>query len=150
MDSVPILALSQVIQLAVAPVFLLTGIAGFLSVLSNRLNRVVDRTRFLTQRIRKIELDKHREQLNNEVILLKKRTQIIIWAIRLAVSGALVICLVVMCLFIGDYALLELTTLITFLFVTAMMLVIFSLLLLLLEVSSSTKYLRNSIEHLFE
>jgi hypothetical protein len=38
MDSVPIHAIAQVIQLAVAPVFMLTGIAGFLSVLSHRLS----------------------------------------------------------------------------------------------------------------
>jgi hypothetical protein len=38
-------ALSSVIQLAVAPVFLLAGIAGLLNVLSVRLDRAVDRVR---------------------------------------------------------------------------------------------------------
>jgi len=55
MDSVPIHAIAEVIQLAVAPVFLLTGIAGFLSVLSHQLSRVVDRTRVVKRFMYDIE-----------------------------------------------------------------------------------------------
>lgn len=43
------LVISEAIQLGIAPVFLLTGIAGLLSVMTNRLARVVDRTRFVQQ-----------------------------------------------------------------------------------------------------
>lgn len=39
--------IAHVIQLAVAPVFLLTGVAGILSVLTNRLARIIDRARVL-------------------------------------------------------------------------------------------------------
>ena len=42
---------AQVIQLAVAPVFLLTGVGAILSVLVNRLGRVVDRFRVLEQNL---------------------------------------------------------------------------------------------------
>ena len=41
--------IAVVIQLAVAPVFLLAGIAGMLNVLSVRLGRVVDRARVVNQ-----------------------------------------------------------------------------------------------------
>ena len=37
-------SIASVIQLAVAPVFLLAGIAGLLGVLSTRLGRIIDRT----------------------------------------------------------------------------------------------------------
>ena len=37
--------LAQIISLAVAPVFLLAGIAGFLNVMSGRLGRIIDRAR---------------------------------------------------------------------------------------------------------
>ncbi|MEP0495803.1 MAG: DUF2721 domain-containing protein, partial [Paraglaciecola sp.] len=37
--------IAEIIQLAVAPVFMLTGIAGFLNVMSGRLGRIVDRAR---------------------------------------------------------------------------------------------------------
>jgi Protein of unknown function (DUF2721). len=43
--------IAHVIQLSVAPVFLLAGISGFLSVLSIRLSRIVDRARLLEDRL---------------------------------------------------------------------------------------------------
>ena len=52
MQAAPVIEISQVITLAVAPVFLLAGIAGFLTVLSHRLSRVVDRTRQVNRYIR--------------------------------------------------------------------------------------------------
>ena len=43
--------LAQVIQIVVAPVFMLTGIAGFLNVMSGRLGRIVDRARIIERRV---------------------------------------------------------------------------------------------------
>ena len=43
--------LARVIQLSVAPVFLLTGIGTMLSVMTNRLGRVIDRARVLEARL---------------------------------------------------------------------------------------------------
>ncbi len=43
--------LAQVIQIVVAPVFMLTGIAGFLNVMSGRLGRIVDRARIMELRV---------------------------------------------------------------------------------------------------
>jgi hypothetical protein len=43
-------ALGHVIQLAVAPVFLLSGVSGLLGVLTNRLSRIIDRARVLEER----------------------------------------------------------------------------------------------------
>jgi len=42
-----IAAIAHVIQLSIAPVFLISGVATFLSVLTNRLARIVDRARVL-------------------------------------------------------------------------------------------------------
>ena len=148
MDSVPIHEISEVIQLAVAPVFLLAGIAGFLSVLSHRLSRVVDRTRDVDRSIHEVESEDHQELLWMEAKVLVQRARIINWAIRLSVGSALIICVVVMCLFIGDVTLFKLGTLIGYLFVVAMILVILSLLLLLFEVTISTRSLQHGIEHL--
>ena len=134
MGSAPIHAIAQVIQLAVAPVFLLTGIAGFLSVLSHRLSRVVDRTHIIDRFMHEINTEEHQKLLYKEAKSLSKRTRIINWAIRLSVGSALIICIVVMCLFISDVALFELGAVIAYLFVAAMLLIILSLLMLILEV----------------
>lgn len=148
MDNAPIHEISLVIQLAVAPVFLLAGIAGFLSVLSHRLSRVVDRIRDVDRSIHEAESAEHKELLCLEGKVLAKRTRIINWAIRLSVGSALIICVVVMCLFISDVALFKLDAIIAYLFVAAMILVILSLLLLLYEVSISTRNIQHGIEHL--
>jgi hypothetical protein len=47
----PVVAIGHVIQLAVAPVFLLTGVSGLLAVLTNRLSRIIDRARTLEERM---------------------------------------------------------------------------------------------------
>ena len=44
-----IIDVSKAIQLALAPVFLLTGIAGILNVIASRLARIIDRGRRLTE-----------------------------------------------------------------------------------------------------
>lgn len=145
MDSVPVYEISQVIQLAVAPVFLLAGISGFLSVLSHRLSRAIDRARVVDRLIHEVDTEEHQEQLNIQYNILCKRTTVINWAIRLAVASALMICLVVMCLFVSDFTAYSLDVLIASLFICAMVMVIFSLLLLIAEVNISTKNLRHTI-----
>ena len=140
--------IAQVITLAVAPVFLLAGIAGFLTILSHRLSRVVDRARHVNQFIRDVNSEEHKKPLEFEMRLLAKRTRVINWALRFSVCGALAICLVVMCLFVSEFVLINLGTLIACLFISAMVLVIMSLLLLLHEVNISTSNLQNNIDHL--
>ncbi len=78
--------------------------------------------------------------------VLWRRIRLINWAIRLAVSSALLICLVVMSLFVGDLALINMGTLIAGLFIGAMILIIAALLLLLLEVSKSTRKMLEGVE----
>jgi len=143
-------AIAQVIQLAVAPVFLLTGIAGILSVLSMRLGRITDRARLLERRMTHIADDAGRSVLHRESTLLWRRIRMVTWAIRLSVGAALLICLVVMTLFLGDFALFDMGLLIAALFVVAMVLMVLGLLLLLLEVSISTRNMRQGLEHLLE
>lgn len=140
--------IAQVITLAVAPVFLLAGIAGFLTILSHRLSRVVDRTRHVNKFIHDVKSEEHKKPLDLEMRLLAKRTRVINWALRCSVCGALAICLVVMCLFVSEFVLINLGSLIACLFISAMGLVIMSLLLLLYEVNISTSNLQNNIEHL--
>jgi len=145
----PITTISEAIQLAVAPVFLLTGIGAILSVLTTRLGRVVDRARLVERRIPQVSSDDYRELLRSETRVLWRRIEIINWAIRLSVSSALTICLVVMCLFLGDFGLFDMGTLIAVLFVIAMGLLVLGLLFLLFEVSISTRKMQQGVEHLF-
>ena len=139
-------ALASVIQLSVAPVFLLAGIAGLLNVLSQRLARVVDRARVIERRIPQAKNDKQRELLHAETSTLWTRIALVNWAIRLCVSSALVVCVVIVALFVGDFVSFNIAALVAILFVIAMLLIIVGLVFLLREISVATRHMRAGIE----
>jgi hypothetical protein len=138
--------IASVIQLAVAPVFLLAGIAGLLGVLSTRLGRIIDRTRVIERRVPLAKLDEQRALLRTETTLLWRRIALINWAIRLCVSGALAVCLVIMSLFVGEFVAFNMAAAIAVLFVAAMVLIISGLVFLLREVSLATQHMREGME----
>lgn len=91
--------IANAIQLALAPVFLLTGIAGMLNVMSGRLSRIIDRGRTLTEKPEVIAVyDK--EEMRKELRMLEKRRQITSTAITIFTVAALLVCLVIVALFI--------------------------------------------------
>jgi hypothetical protein len=142
-------ALARVIQLAVAPVFLLAGIAGLLGVLSTRLGRIIDRARVIERRIPRARADEQRQLLQAEVTGLWRRIDLINWAIRLCVTGALFVCLVIVALFVGDLlrpATFNIPIVIAGLFVLAMLMIIGGLVFLLREIAVSTRQMRQGIE----
>lgn len=139
-------ALSQVIQLAVAPVFLLAGIAGLLGMLSTRLGRVIDRARVIERRIPHAKREEQKQLLLNETTSLWRRIRLVNWAIRLCVSGALMICLVIVALFVGDFVVFNIAIMIACLFVAAMLLIISGLVCLLREVGIAIRQLRQGME----
>ena len=139
-------ALASVIQLSVAPVFLLAGIAGLLNVLSQRLARVVDRARVIERRIPQAKSDKQRELLHAETATLWRRIALVHWAIRLCVSSALTVCVVIVALFVGDFVTFNIAAVIALLFVAAMLLIIVGLVFLLREISLATRHMRAGIE----
>ncbi len=141
-------SISHVIQLSVAPVFLLTGIAGLLSVLSARLGRIIDRARILDGRLP--ATGDAESPLRAEADFLWRRIGIMNWSIRLSVSSALMICVVVVCLFVGGLASVNLGRAIAVLFVLAMLLIIVALILLLAEVSISTRRMRSGLAYLMD
>jgi hypothetical protein len=143
-------AIAQVIQLAVAPVFLLAGIGGLLGVLSTRLGRIIDRARIIERRIPQTQSDAQRQLLRGEATALWTRIDLINWAIRLCVSGALTVCLVIVTLFVGDFVAFNLAAAIAVLFVIAMVLIISGLLFLLREVGVSTRSMRQGMETALE
>ncbi len=140
MDSiVPLDTVSAAIQLAIAPVFLLASIGAILSVLTIRLGRVVDRARLVERRVSEVTAADDRERLQLESVALWRRIKIINWAMRLAVGSALLICFVIISLFIGAFAAIEIGAFLATSFILAMLLLVFALLCLLLETSISTK-----------
>lgn len=86
---------SQLIQLAIAPVFLLTAVAATLTVFAGRLSRIVDRGRNLETRA---GVD---EAAIRELLLLEKRARLIYFALSLGSGAALFVCLFMTLAFAG-------------------------------------------------
>ena len=124
--------IATVIQLAVAPAFLLTGIGAILAVMSTRLSRIVDRYRILNEGSKKLNME-HKK----EIEFLIKRSKWTHWAIALTTVSALLICVLIAMIFIATEVLFNFDQLITFLFILAMTFLIFGLLSFLKEVDLS-------------
>jgi hypothetical protein len=139
-------AVAQVIQLSVAPVFLLAGIAGLLGVLSTRLARIIDRARVIERRIPQAKSDKQRTVMRRETKVLWRRIALINWAIRLCIAGALAVCLVIVTLFLGEFVAVNIALIVAVLFVSAMVLIVAGLMFLLTEVGLSTRHMREGME----
>jgi hypothetical protein len=139
-------AVAQVIELAVAPVFLLAGIAGLLGVLSTRLARIVDRARVIERRVPQAKSNEQRTLVRRESTVLWRRIALINWAIRSCVTGALAVCLVIVALFLGEFVVFNIALAVAVLFVLAMTLIVTGLLFLLREVSLSARQMRQGLE----
>jgi hypothetical protein len=139
-------AIAGVIQLAVAPGFLIAGIAGLLNVLSTRLGRIIDRARVIERRIPLAKREEQIQLLRAETTTLWTRIDLINWAIRLCVSGALTVCLVIVALFVGDFVSFNISVVIAILFVVSMLLVIAGLVFLLREIAVSARTMRQGLE----
>jgi len=125
--------ISHVIQLAVAPVFLLTAIATLINSLNTRLGRIVDRRRVVQERLHTRE-PADVEEATTEIGNLHRRTRLIYFAIFCAVLSALLVCLVVAGAFLGALLGVDLARSVAALFIAAMMAMIAALGLFLREV----------------
>jgi hypothetical protein len=125
---------AHVIQLAVAPVFLLTGVGAILSVLVNRLGRVVDRFRVLEQNLPAVS-EASLVSLQIEMAILARRARMIHWAIGLCTGCALLVCMVIATLFIGSITAVEMPAVIAILFILAMLTLVAGLVFFLREIA---------------
>jgi hypothetical protein len=130
--------IAHIIQLSVAPVFLVAGIGTLLNVLTSRLARVVDRNRKLDQAITEGDAGAYIIELR----ILDQRMNWINRAITLSTVAVLFIALVVVALFSGELLGVELSTLIAALFIAAMGALIASLISFLIEISYARRMLR--------
>ena len=128
--------IGKIIQLSIAPVFMLSGVGTHLIVLTNRLARIIDRSRTLEESLAPdslasdIELDE-----------LYTRSHLINRSITLACMCALFVCLVVAALFISDALNLELANAIASFFVLGMLALLGSFAYFLREIFVATNTL---------
>src|SRR5438067_13552000 len=133
--------IGHVIQLSIAPVVLLTGVATKLTVLMNRLARIIDRTRVLRDELRKGPNPECHEELD----VLYQRWKLINYALTSSTGCGFLICVIIAFLFCGDITSIPLDKYIAGMFVLAMVALILSFSFLLREVFVSFRYMRMHI-----
>ncbi len=133
--------ISHAIQLAIAPVFLLTGIAALLGVMANRLARVIDRARQLEQMWPALH-EEDRKSAREEIDDLERRRHLVSWSINFCTSAALLVCLVIVTLFLEEFFSRNFRWVAGMLFVSAMIALIGGLFSFLREVHLATRVVR--------
>ncbi len=126
---------SHLIQLSVAPVFLLAGVAGLLNVFTGRLSRIIDKVE---------KLDASAEHENNEDrrLSLTLRMQNINYAISLCTMTGLLIALVIVTMFLSSMFEFNGSIFIATLFIFAMVSLISSLVLFQKEIFFTTSFIK--------
>lgn len=140
-DPTPVSTIAHLIQLAIAPVFLLAGIGAILNVLATRLARIVDRVRGHEANFDDYDLAE-RQRARAELVRLGLRMRLVNASITLCTASALFVCLVVALLFVADLGEFRFGRPVAVLFIIAMALLIGALILFLLEIRAAARSLR--------
>jgi hypothetical protein len=128
------------IQLAIAPVFLLTAIGSMLATMTNRIARIVDRARELEKRL--AGTPEERTPEHRELRLLAQRARLINMAITCTVLSALLVCVSIGGLFLDAYWQHSLTRVVAWIFGASLVALIAGLGLFLREIYVATATLR--------
>lgn len=125
--------IAGVIQLAIAPVFMLTALGTVINALSLRLGRAVDRRRELEERLASMSKAEV-PSAQDELAQIARRIRFVYLAIVFAVISALFTALLIAGAFVGAFVRTDLSYTIAGMFVCAMVALIVCLLLFLREI----------------
>ena len=138
------LSISQIMQSAVTPVFLLAGIGALLSVMTGRLGRITDRLRYLQIFICKVDSEDKEILLSNRKRLIS-RTKFINTSIFFCALSGLIVCIVIGSLFVGGIYQILLDGFISVAFIFCMMCLILALIFFIFEILFATKTSRKNL-----
>lgn len=138
---IPVTTVADTVRLAVAPVFLLSGIGAFLNVCASRLSRIVDRSRDVEPKLLGSVGGEHDRWLG-ELHILDRRMLLVGWAITLSVLSAVLTSIVVCLLFAATFVQAHLGIAIALLFVAAMVSIAVSFAIFLLETRLGARAVR--------
>jgi hypothetical protein len=133
-------AMAHVIQLAVAPVFLLSAIGAMLSVMTNRLARVIDRARTLEAEAE--ARPSHAGPIHERLDTLSRRARLASRSIALCTITALLVCAVIAVSFVGAFLGFDASVAVALLFTVAMATFFVGLVYFLREIFVATATLR--------
>ncbi len=137
-DFIPIL------QIALGPVILISGIGLLLLTMTNRFGRVIDRTRLFIHESNREVKDSHLN-IAEQITILLKRAHLLRAAIAFAAISILFVALLIILLFITALLQLEFILIVLGLFITCMVCLILSLILFICDINLSLTALKLEI-----
>jgi Protein of unknown function (DUF2721) len=143
-ESSPDLSVStvaEIVRLALAPVFLLSGIGAFLNVLASRMSRIVDRSRKVEPLLLASRGTEH-DRWVADLKILDRRMSLISWATGFTVTSAVLTCLVVVLLFGANLSRTHLGDEIALLFMASMLAIGAGFTVFLLETTVAARAVR--------
>jgi hypothetical protein len=133
---------AHLIQLALGPVFLISGVGITLSMLTARLARIVDRARTLEDRREATSDEKRIADIDQDLKYIARRARYINSAIILSTFAGFFTALVVTLLFASAFSPLNVGSVIAVLFVGSLICLSTSFFMFLVEVRIATRSLR--------
>ncbi|TXT38954.1 MAG: hypothetical protein FD135_2614 [Comamonadaceae bacterium] len=130
------------IQLAVAPVFLLTAVAGMIGSVAGRLARIIDRARVLETRVDASPDSAPMTAEMQELRQLRQRGRLVNACIALLTFCAILIGLTIMALFLGETTEMQIFRIATVLFLSGVTCFLLALLCFLTETLIATRILK--------
>lgn len=146
MPSIPIRELIPVLQVAIGPVILISGVGLLLLTLTNRFGRAVDRSRALGREVRQLG-QAERQRVAGQVQILYRRAQLIRLSIIMAALSLLLAAVLIIVLFVTALAKLEAAFAIVLLFVCCMVSLIISLVAFIRDIQLSLHALRLELQY---
>jgi len=140
-SALSVTTVADIVRIAVAPVFLLSGIASFVNVCTVRLSRIVDRSRDIEPKLLASRGAEHDRWLG-ELRVLDRRMSLVSWAISLSVLSAVLICAVVVLLFSANLTRLHVATAIAWLFIGSMIAIGLGFAIFLIETRVGSRAVR--------
>ena len=141
MPAIPVRELIPVLQVAIGPVILISGVGLLLLSMTNRLGRAIDRSRQLESELREAT-ETDRARLAAQVEILYRRARVIRLSITMAAFSLLLVAVLIIVLFLSVLMKLEVAVAITLLFICCMACLIVSLVAFLRDIQLSLQALK--------
>jgi Na+/melibiose symporter-like transporter len=141
MPSTPLTQLIPVLQIAIAPVIMISGVGLLLLSLTNRFGRAVDRTRQIHHELRQAA-PAERPRLANQVEVIYRRARLIQLSIVMGGLSALFAAMLILTLFFTALMKWESAVLVCFFFVSCLVSLVVALITFIMDIRLSLKALK--------
>ena len=137
--------LTRVLQTAISPVTMISGIGLLLLSMTNRFARTTDRARALSQQLKNARSG-DAENLSIQIKILYRRSRILLWAISLSLASVFAVSLMIIALFAIHAMSLNLHNSVIILFVVSLICLVVSLLLFIKDMTLALQALREELK----